>query len=49
MLEADKHIEFIEDPEALADEFDDLDEEQVEELKREYVQVYLLLISSAEL
>jgi hypothetical protein len=48
VLEADKHIEFIEDPEALADEFDDLDEEQVEELKREYV-FLLLLISSAEL
>ncbi|KIM37371.1 hypothetical protein M413DRAFT_31063 [Hebeloma cylindrosporum] len=33
VLEADKHIEFLEDPDALTDEFDGLDDEQVQELK----------------
>ena len=37
MLEADKHIEFLDDPDALTDEFDGLDEGQVEELRRECV------------
>ena len=40
MLEADKHIEFLDDPDALTDDFDGLDEEQVEELKRECVTIY---------
>ena len=37
MLEADKHIEFLDDPDALTDDFDGLDEEEVEELKRKCV------------
>ena len=40
VLEADKHIEFLDDPDALTDDFDGLDEEQVEELKRECVIIY---------
>ncbi|KIJ95740.1 hypothetical protein K443DRAFT_11186, partial [Laccaria amethystina LaAM-08-1] len=36
VLEADKHIEFLNDPEALTDDFDGLDEEQVEALKRDW-------------
>ena len=40
MLEADKHIEFLDDSDALTDDFDGLDEEQVEELKRECVIIY---------
>ena len=40
VFEADKHAEFLEDPDALNDEFDGLDEEQVEELKREYVIIF---------
>ncbi|KIJ99897.1 hypothetical protein K443DRAFT_8020 [Laccaria amethystina LaAM-08-1] len=34
VLEADKHIEFLDDPDALTDDFDGLNEEQVEALKR---------------
>ena len=37
MLEADRHIEFLDDPDALVDDFDGLDGEQVEELKRKCV------------
>jgi hypothetical protein len=37
VLEADKHIEFLDDPDALTDDFDGLDEEQVEALKRKCV------------
>jgi hypothetical protein len=37
VLEADKHVEFLEDPDALIDDFEGLDEGQVEELKRECV------------
>jgi hypothetical protein len=47
VLEADKHIEFLDDPDTLSDDFDGLDEEQVEELKRECV-ILLLLISFAD-
>jgi hypothetical protein len=35
VLEADKHVEFLEDEDALTDEFDGLEDEQVQELKRE--------------
>ena len=37
VLEADKHVEFLDDPDALTDDFDGLDEEEVEALKRECV------------
>ena len=40
MLEADKHIEFLDDPDALPDDFDGLDEEQVEELKHKCVIIF---------
>jgi hypothetical protein len=40
VLEADKHIEFLNDPDALTDDFDGLDEEQVEELKRKCVIIF---------
>ena len=40
MLEADKHIEFLDDPDALTDDFDSLDEEEVEELKRKCVIIF---------
>lgn len=40
MLEADKHIEFLDDPDALTDDFDGLDEEEVEELKRKSVIIF---------
>jgi hypothetical protein len=40
VFDADKHTEFLEDPDALNDDFDGLDEEQVEELKRECVIVF---------
>ena len=40
MLEADKHIEFLKDPDALTDDFDGLDNEQVEELKCECVIIF---------
>ncbi len=40
MLEADKHIEFLDDPDALTDDFDGLDEERVEELKCECVIIF---------
>ena len=40
MLEADKHVELLDDPDTLPGEFDGLDEEQVEELKRECVIIY---------
>ena len=40
VLEADKHIEFLDDPDALVDDFDGLDEEQVEALKRECVIIF---------
>ena len=40
MLEADKHIEFLDDPDALTDDFDGLDEEQVKELKCECVIIF---------
>ncbi|KIJ91668.1 hypothetical protein K443DRAFT_14210 [Laccaria amethystina LaAM-08-1] len=36
VLEADKHIEFLDDPDALTDDFDGLNEEQVEALKRNW-------------
>ena len=29
MLEADKHIEFLDDPDALTDDFDGLDEDRL--------------------
>jgi hypothetical protein len=35
VLEADKHLEFLDDPDTLPDDFDGLEEEQVKELKRE--------------
>jgi hypothetical protein len=47
VFEADKHIEFLEDPDALVDDFEGLDGEKVEELKRELCD-YLLLISSTD-
>jgi len=37
VLEADKHVEFLDDPDALTDDFDGLDEEEIEALKRECV------------
>jgi hypothetical protein len=37
VLEADKHVEFLEDPDALIDDFEGLNEGQIEELKRECV------------
>jgi hypothetical protein len=40
VFDADKHTEFLEDPDALNDDFDGLDEEQVEELKRECVIIF---------
>ena len=40
VLEANKHIELLEDPDALTDDFDGLDNEQVEELKRECVIIF---------
>jgi len=40
VLEADKHIEFLDDPDALTDDFDSLDEEEVEELKRKCVIIF---------
>jgi len=40
VLEADKHVEFLDDPAALTDDFDGLDEERVEELKRECVIIF---------
>ena len=40
VLEADKHIEFLKDPDALTDDFDGLDNEQVEELKRKCVIIF---------
>ena len=40
VLEADKYIEFLDDPDALTDDFDGLDEEQVEELKRKCVIIF---------
>ena len=39
VLEADKHVEFLEDPDALIDDFEGLDEGEIEELKRECVPV----------
>jgi hypothetical protein len=41
VLEADKHVEFLDDPDTLTDDFDGLDEEQVEELKRECVIIFV--------
>ena len=49
MLEADKYIEFLDDPDALTDDFDSLDEEQVEELKRKCVIISCSTISFADL
>jgi hypothetical protein len=43
VLEADKHIEFLDDPDTLTDDFDGLDEEQVDELKRECVIIFWLI------
>jgi hypothetical protein len=40
VLEADKHIEFLDDSDALTDDFDSLDEEEVEELKRKCVIIF---------
>jgi hypothetical protein len=42
VLEADKYIEFLEDANTLTDEFDGLDDEQVQELKRELVALIIL-------
>jgi hypothetical protein len=35
VLEADKHLKFLDDPDALPDDFDGLEEEQIKELKCE--------------
>lgn len=40
MLEADKHLEFLDDPDGLPDDFDGLEEEQIKELKREWVIIF---------
>ena len=40
MLEANKHIEFLKDSDALTDDFDGLDNKQVGELKCECVIIF---------